>query len=147
MLQHIFRVGKEHRITLKKDIQLVFGADFQARYLAISNLTNINYYRLDSISDQGLISQKSHYSRSEPESQFFSTTKGWQYGVGLSGGFLLPGAKRWWLNANFRVNSFYGRLYDTNQNIYTSAIDRVDYLQISLETGCIISEITLFYRF
>jgi hypothetical protein len=67
--------------------------------------------------------------------------------VGLSGGVLLSVAKRWWLNANFRVDSLYGRLYDRNQNIYTSAIDLDDYVNFSLETDNIISELTLFYCF
>ena len=145
--QIIFRLGREYRIPLKYNIQLVLGADIQARNLLMLRSLYSNISEIDTILNIGTTIQDIKYANFSKTRINFSELLGWQYGIGLSCGVMIPLGKRLMLNGNVRLDSFYGILNDSNYNYLSDSFGKSKSSFFDLKTIGPLSDLSLFYRF
>jgi hypothetical protein len=93
--QNTFRLGREYRIPLKHRIQLVLGADIQCRYVNFSSSFSSSIAQVDSVISPGTSAQQTQYKQIDHYLLERTSMNSWQYGIGLSGGFLIPMGARW----------------------------------------------------
>jgi len=145
--QNIFRLGREYRIPLKYNVQLVFGADIQVRKFHFFSSQYSTISEIDTILNPGTTAQDIKYE-SVTFSRIQSTEiSSWQYGIGLTCGVMIPLGKRFWLNGNVRFDSFYGIANDTNYDIIGNTFSRNKSGLLDVNTLGPFSELSLFYRF
>jgi len=145
--QNIFRLGREYRIPLKYNIQLVLGADIQARNFLWVRSLHSNVAEIDTVLYIGTTVQDISYANVTSTRIHFSELSGWQYGIGLSCGVMIPLGNRLVLNGNVRLDSFYGIVDDTNYDYLANSFERTRTSLRSLNTIGPLSELSLFYRF
>ena len=144
---HIFRVGKEYRIPLKRNIQFVIGADLQCRNVLLVSQWGSVVAKIDTVLNPGTSTQQIVYNEINHRNLERTDLQGWQYGLGLSVGFLFPLGKRCWLSSNLRLDSFYGSYtenYSGKSGLNTNR-NRGYFAEANVRS--FLSELAVFYRF
>lgn len=77
----------------------------------------------------------------------FSEIVGWQFGIGVSCGVMVPLGKRFILSGSVRLDSFYGMLSDSNYDYLSDSFERNKNGHLNLNTIRPLSDLSLFYRF
>jgi len=145
--QNIFRLGREYRVPLKYNIQLVLGADIQARNFLMVNSLHSTVSEIDTILYIGTTVQDIKYANINTTRINFSEIVGWQFGIGVSCGVMVPLGKRFILSGSVRLDSFYGMLSDSNYDYLSDSFERNKNGHLNLNTIRPLSDLSLFYRF